>query len=351
MDKCGGVIDAAQETLVLALKVGERSLLDSPETIEKILNDPRVQRAIKKAAEKQARELVKKQTGGKTVTTDDVQAGAKAVATAAADPALKSAEEKIKSTREFKKLEASVKELECAYRKSPVGIFVDKHELELILIGAGLAIGGATAMYVFRTGDELVNNPLADMAKKLVKKKFLGNIEVAAKEITFRPSERVVGTKILTTGTWERVTVKFELGATFKELDVQNASGRGDLSVKVTKGLKLDSHAMIGYARPEESWQNPMLYDLGLKLTYDNAFGLSKLTISTMAFATQDPKLTKFGSQTDLSLNLVGGTKPVDPSLAVTAGLGANRTTELQPIGPPIEQGEVKFVFGITGRL
>ena len=91
--KCGGVLDAAQESLVLALQVADKTLLDSPETIQKILNDPKVKTAIEEAATKQAKELLEKQRKGQSVSSDDVKAKAaalgKAMETGSIDPGKK----------------------------------------------------------------------------------------------------------------------------------------------------------------------------------------------------------------------------------------------------------------------
>jgi len=58
---------------------------------------------------------------------------------------------------EYRKVKHSVKQLQCSFNNSPVGVFIDKNKGWLIIIASGLAVGAATAMYVFREGDFVAN--------------------------------------------------------------------------------------------------------------------------------------------------------------------------------------------------
>lgn len=352
--QCGGLLDTAQETLVLAFKVAESTLLDSPEMIERILRDSKVRKAIETAATSQAKELVQKQQQGKAVSQDDVKTGAAAVAQQAGkaikDAGIAELEKTAKATREYKLLEHSLKELECAWKKSPVGVFVDKNKGLLIVVGAGLALQGAIAMYRFKAGD-MIAGPATSLATKLVKFKVLGNVEIAAKEIRFVPSKQEVGTKMLVTATWERVKVSFEAGITLQNTTVTQANGRADLSVKVAHGVSVKAHGAYQYKAPESNapWKNPHQYDLGLGLTYENAFGNSKLSITTMMFATQDAEVTKYGGKAGVNLRLLG--KPAGTSLNLNVDAAANqRTTRTAPeLGSgPQTQGEVTGKLGLS---
>ena len=353
--KCGGVLDAAQESLVLALQVAEKTLLDSPETIQKILNDPKVKTAIEEAATKQAKELLEKQRKGQSVSSDDVKAKAAALGKAVAGPlqgvGLKELEKSAKGTAEYRKLEQSLKELECAWKQSPVGIWVDKHKGLLYIVGAGLALESAIVMYHFKAGDE-ITGPLLKLTQGLVKFKVLGNVEIAAKEIKFVPSKREVGATMMTTATWERVKVKFEAGVTFQDASVAQANVRGEVEVKIIKGLDFKAHG--GYSwqapNPDAPWQNQHRYDLGLGISYKKAFGVSRLSLQTMMFATQDADTTKFGGKGSLDLKLTEYARPggYKGSVDLNFNIGANEITKRLPPGMgPDQSRSSEFTTGL----
>jgi len=349
--KCGSVLNAAEETLVLAFKVGGATLLDSPETIQKILSDARVRKAIEQAATKQAKELVEKQQQGKKVTSADVKAAASNVGKKASGPlqkvGLKELEKSAKGTKEYRELEKSLKLLECSWKKSPVGIFVDKNKKLLYVVGAGLAVSGAIAMYRFKAGD-VVAGPATGLASKLVKFKVLGNVEIAAKEIKFVPSKREVGTKMLVTAKWKRVKVKFEAGITLRNEKMTQSNTRAEVTVKVATGLTLTGVGGYEYKSlsPDEAWKNTHRYDLGLGLKYNNAFGSSRLSITTMMFARQNEDVSKYGGTAGLDLRIVG--QQGGPSLKLNANAGANRSTTRLP---PLSGSPTQSATEITGKL
>jgi hypothetical protein len=349
--KCGSLIDSAGETLVLAFKVAGETLLDSPETIQRILQNPKVRNAIESAATAQAKELIQKQQQGKKVTSADVKNSALAVAKKAGGPlqsvGLKELEKSATGSKEYKKLQRSLKELECSWKKSPVGVFVDKHKGFLYVVGAGLALQGAIVMYRFRSGDA-ITGPVTGLAQKLVKFKVLGNVEIAAREIKFVPSKREVGTKMVVTAKWQRVKVSFEAGVTLRGDTVTQSNAKAEVTVKVARGLSLSAHGGYQYQQtePDAGWKNTHHYDLGLGLKYDNAFGSSRLSITTMFFATQDAEVTKLGGKAGVDLRIAG--KPGSTSLKLNANAGANRAaTRL----PTLSGGGVRQTNEFVGKL
>src|SRR5437667_221436 len=57
--------------------------------------------------------------------------------------------DQLKKTPEFKRLEKSLDNLEQALKSTPVGVWVDNNKNILYVVGAGLAIGGAVALFFF----------------------------------------------------------------------------------------------------------------------------------------------------------------------------------------------------------
>jgi hypothetical protein len=356
MEQCSDVIDAVQETLVLAFAVADKTVLDAPDTVQKILNSSKITDAIKRAAQAQAKSLMEQQRSGKPVSADDVKSGAtnvvKAAGEAAKQVAVSQLEQAAKRTKEFKKLDFSIKELECAWKKSAIGTFVDKNQGLLIIVGSGLALGGAAAMYKFRAGDA-VAGPATDALKKLVKFSILGNVEISAGEIEFKPSERLVRTKMLATANWTRVKAKFEADVHLQEVDLTQAAGKAEVEIKVFKDLTAKVHGSYAYLPGNAAAQqqtNVHQYDLGLGLSYANNFGKSKVTVSTLMFGTQDAVTTKVGGKVSAGLTLAGG-GPKDPStLRIEASAGATHVLDNLP-GPPgraLPQSEWNAKLGVA---
>jgi hypothetical protein len=360
MGQCNDVVDAAQETLVLAFQVADKTLLDAPQILQRILDDSEITNAIKKAAESQAKSWLDKQRAGKPIRSDDVKSGMESIARAAGAAAQKATisqlEQSAKRTREHQRLEQSIKQLECSWRKSALGVFVDKHKGLLIIVGSGLALGGAVAMYQFKAGDEIAG-PATDLLKKLVKFSVLGNVEISTGKIVFQPAERIVGTTLVATANWKRVKLKFEAGVRFQDVKLTQATGKAEVSIKVFKDLTATVHGSYQYQPGSPTPQQPVnlhLYDLGIGVSYDNAFGMSKVTINTVMFGTQDAITTKVGGKATVGVTLVGGAAKTSPSLKIEAGAAANRILDSLPPPPGRvagPQNEWNVTLGITGHF
>lgn len=341
--KCtAGLLPAAKDTVVLALEVGESSVLKSPDRIKKILQDKTVWSAVEKALKAEAERLAKKHHSGQRVTQADALAMGKKAVTAAQKPVLDAAKKQVTSSPEFGRLKHSLKDLGCEFKKSPIGVFVDENKGWLILVGVGLAVGGATAMYVLRDGD-MIAGGATSLAGKSLRFTVLGNVTLGAKSLKFVPSKRQVGATTFAEIKWQKVETKFEAAVEFKDDRLAATSGRGEVVVKVAESLKLNSHASVGYRRPTETYQPSLMYDLGLGLSYVPGSGIN---ITAKAFAKQDHEQRKLGGKGSVDLKLVGGGSPTSPVLKFNSGVSGNRTTTFGPTGPATQQ-EIVFDAGL----
>ena len=58
-------------------------------------------------------------------------------------------------------------DLGSALKESPVGVFFDKNRNILYVVGAALAIGGAVALYVTKTGGPAIDFPMIVTARTI----------------------------------------------------------------------------------------------------------------------------------------------------------------------------------------
>ncbi|MEQ9411345.1 MAG: hypothetical protein RIK87_26765 [Fuerstiella sp.] len=348
--QCGGLPGAVKDTLVLVLETTGSTVLDSPKLIEKILSDPKVRQAIEKTALEEAKALTKKQVTGKTVSMDDILASAGKVGKATIDPATQAGKTALEKSQQVRRLKEGLRQLECSYRKSTVGVFVDKNKGWLILVGAGLGLGGAAAMYKFKTGDAFAM-PATKLASHLVRFKVLGNVEIAAKDIKFEPSKQLVGATKLTKIKWDKVDVDLELSVTAENEKLKQAVGKGSVAVEVAKGVKVGLSAGGGYVQPATGWERSAVYDLRLKFSTNKTFGQSRLSVSAEAFATQEPTQFQWGGKADAKYHLVGRPGSTDPSLSLSLSAQANELTTYTPHGETSSKTGVSFGLGFSANF
>lgn len=237
-DQCkassGGVLDVLQDTLVLGLEFADTEIHKSPELILKALQSDEVKKAIEEALRTEGKRLLDEQAKRPLTVADGTAVAEKvgtAVATAAKDEVVKA----IKGSSGFKELEKKLDDLKCAFDKSPVGVFVGQHKDKwyVYVIAAGVAIGGAGAMYATWWGDDIAD-PLTKLAKDKLKFKVLGNVEIGASKITFKPSKRETGVELFTTAKWKRVEVKLEMSISQENGKLTGAGGTGTVVVHLT---------------------------------------------------------------------------------------------------------------------
>lgn len=324
MEKCGTLLDAVKDTLVLAFEVADKTILNSPETIRKVLEDPKIQQAIRSAAQTEGRRLLEAQRGGKAVTNEDGVKVLQAIGTAAKDAALDSAKKQIEESDEFKQLKKEVENLGCAFKQSPLGVFVDKNKGWLIVVGVGIGLGGAAAMYVFKSGD-WVAGQATDLASKQLRFKVLGNVELGASRLKFVPSSRQVGTTVFGSAKWERVSVRLDLSVDFKNDQFQSTSGKISTDITVAKGLVLTGTGSAGYQINKESWQQNFVYHLGVGVTFKKAFGVDKFDLTARAFIEQTPDYMKQGAALDARYSIMNLANKGQINIGVTGQVDNSR--------------------------
>jgi len=330
MEKCPGLIKSTKETIVLAVKFSNKTLLNSPEIIKKTLQNPKLQNEIQKILLAEAKRLSLKQQQGKSLSIDDSRKFIKTTAKPFSDIAPGDIKKQILKSLEYKKIKQSALQLQCSYNKSPVGVFVDKNKGWLIIVASGLAIGTSAAMYIVKKGDT-VANIATKLVGESVKFKLLGKMTIGAKDFKFEPSTRLLGTTIFTNIKWERVAVKFDLKISAKGSDVTNTSANTEVLLKFSKPLTLQIKGRVGYVSAKENYHQTLVYNLEVGVKYK--IKESGLAISTLVFINQTPGERKRGGSVSLNYPLYGGTNLNSPFAALRFG----------------GKGEQKELFSSTG--
>lgn len=191
-DKCTEELPGSLvETMGLAIElVGDQ--VKNPEILAKVINSPEVQKKLKEALEKRLGELQRKATlEGRPIDAKQALSEIGSVfGTDTIDVTKAAAKKEIEKDPKFRQLKTSLEGLSCRFKESPTGFFYDEREGLLIILAAGVVIGGAVATYIVRTGD--LDKPLsaAALAANAINFTVLGKVDVGLTDVVLKPSEK-----------------------------------------------------------------------------------------------------------------------------------------------------------------
>lgn len=346
MEKCGeGVVDAVGDVIVLGFELGDNTIERVPHMALQLFQQDKVQEAIRKALFEEGKRLAAEQRKDKTINNDDGTKVLAAVGKAAGGAAQKWAANEIEKSSDYKNLEKGLKRLECRFKESPVGVFIDENKGLLIVVASGLAIGGVAAMYATRSGDWPAGQ-LADLASKKLRLKVLGNVELGVQGLAFKPSERDVGATPFITAKWKAVKTSLNVNVAFKEDSLAKSSVRGEVVVDIAKGASLSGKGAVGYVRPQNPWEKSLTYNLALGLTFSEEDKNAKLKLQVRGYLSQEPTQRSVGGSGDLSYGLTGGGGG-QPGINLKFGVKGGYTTTFQPTGPDIHKPAFETKVGV----
>lgn len=231
------IIDGTSNTIILAFDLVGSQIPKLPSELADALNRSDVKTAIESVLTKFA--LAKQQTSTTTMTDQEAGQLAQALLTASGPKLADAMLDQLKKTPEYKKLEQSMNDLQDTLKTSPLGVWVDRNQMVLYVVGAGLALGGATALYVTKTGGPMVNLPMSQLTGKSVQFFKVGRFSMSGKALAFQPDTRTLGTALAGTAKWERLQVTLQLGVIATGTDVKEVNGQAifktqDIDVFVT---------------------------------------------------------------------------------------------------------------------
>lgn len=258
--QCTGDLEAVDRTVVLAVQLVGKV----PEIVnwEQVLNSKEVKEAVESTLKAQAESYIKNtptsfsEADGKRLLTDLGQKTLKAAGQNVA--------EQVKKSPEYKRLEQSANRLAEALKCSQVGVWFDKHSTILYIIAAGVGVGGAAALYVARTGDEVADVAALLAGKQLYKGKIIGDVEFTANLPTFKPSTREITLDFEAAKKWDKVKVDFKVTVQAVDDKVKLSGSTQFVFPGSRTTVKLD-----GSYDPRNAQSAPAQFGVAVKLTRD----------------------------------------------------------------------------------
>jgi hypothetical protein len=239
MGKCLDVPEVLGETLVLSMDLVGFNLGNTKD-IGRGLRLKSAEKAIQKAVDKENKQLTKQFLKGKSLGDDKAQDMLKNVAQATAAATVQHAQRKLGEG------------IGCAWKRSPMGIWVDENEWVLYIV-VPVLVGGAGAgagyLYHARVGDRPVGM-LTSLVQPHLKFKPIGNLTLGVEELKFVPSERTVQTKVFTKIEWKPVQVGFSVSGGVTDGKVSNFKLQSKVSYKgsgSTSNLNFDVKTFVAH--------------------------------------------------------------------------------------------------------
>jgi hypothetical protein len=215
--------DATQQVVILAFDLVGKEITKLPAQLDTTLQSEPVQKAIKEALQAFA---LKKVSSGTTQVTDEEAKKLGEALLKSADKLTDGVVNQIKKSSEFKRLEESLKELETALKCSPMGIWVDRNKGVLFIVGIGMALGSAAALYLTKTGGPVIDLPISQIKEKPFQIFKVGSLTLKGQLLEFKPDKQILGAGLLATQKWDKVELSLKLGVIAAGTEVKEVQGQ-----------------------------------------------------------------------------------------------------------------------------
>ena len=360
MSNTDDILSTSGETIVLVFKLVADEVTDLPSQVARALQTKDFQQAVKKALESEAQLLLKNQPlATHVVVTDPKLARAMIgrIAEKALNPVKNDLIKQIENTDKAQKIKSNVKNIGAQVKTSKLGVWIDQNKMVLYIVGAVTAIGGAAALYYFKSGD-FVGNFVKGKAKTI----NLGSIIIKGTLTQFQPSTRTVGAAIDAQANLKPVKVNLKI-AGLAIGDTGQMTTEGNIVLPVATGLTLnttgkyrlgDLSANPAYRQLKIGKKDQYKYSLAVGLEYKkdkfNAVLLTRIEDDklTTKFALQNTgQATHFAYQWKLQVS--GDPKKVTCSGSLNlVGKGKLSPFALGIQGQTDTTGEVKVLGKLT---
>ena len=248
-----------QHVIVVGFDVVVGAAVNRDQLVAQALKDKKVKEAIDAELLRVSQELLKNSS------TQPTSEGSKKLATAFLDKSFDALGpgvlDQIKKSPEFKRLESTTKRLEAAFNATPVGAWLDKNDTILYISAAILVLGGTTALYISRSGDD-VTKYVMPIAKGIRKKvTILGKLDLAVGVSKFVPSKREFQLDLDAFAKWRAVKTEFKFAAHAVETKV-GVSG----TAKIVLPQSDFAARVEGSYDPHDPKKAPVTLGLGFEL-------------------------------------------------------------------------------------
>lgn len=313
---CSDVLDVIPETVILAFDVAGWT---DPRGAARIAHSKTIVEAMNKELANQGQQLIAKHYAGKTVTQED---------------ALKLLSGVGSKFTEQRQRELTQR-ITCAYKESPLGIWLDRNEWVLYVV-VPLVVGAAgTWMYVAQVGD-LPASWATSMAnvKKNWKVQHLGKIDLGTQDVTFVPSKREISGKVFAMLDWEWMAIKMTLGGGMADDKFSGASVQPEVTLRVTRELEVNANTELTGLGVKPAGSS------SLNLKYSGTGAGANLSLSLGGQLAYDPQgLSSFGGTASAGVKGNVGGWPTALSLSGSARQG---------LRPTQSAGELNLMLKLT---
>ncbi len=230
--------DATTQVVVLAFDLAGKELPNFDTLLANALQDDKVKEAVSSAL---STFMFQRTAAGGTTTMSakDATDLVKALQNSAGSKVTDALTQQIKNSPEYKRLEDALSKFESAAKSSPMGVWVDRNQGVLIVVGLALVIGTSVALYVTKTGVGAVDFAFSQVTGKPLKIFKIGSLTVQGQLLAFQPATQTVGGGLVLTNQWDKLNVTVKLGVVAAGSQVQKVEGAvvvksNDMSVSVT---------------------------------------------------------------------------------------------------------------------
>lgn len=137
---------------------------------------------------------------------------------------------------QYQQVPRSLRRPEQAFRCSPMGVFIHENSTRVYIVATGLAVGGATALFVTHGGDPVASfsTGMAVRAPRWIR---VVSLTVGTSGPRFVPLERVVEVRpFVSFRAWRKVETTFRLNTLFQQHQLHTAHRAGELVVRSIVG-------------------------------------------------------------------------------------------------------------------
>jgi hypothetical protein len=202
------VADIFYKTVVLSFDLAGAEIANSPKLLEKALQSPEVDKALRQQLSSFAL-----QNAGKTqFNSADAQKLGQALLDKAGGKLSDAVLKQIQDSSEYKSLQKAIQDLERKVRSTPSGAWIDHHKYVLYIAAAVIGVGGAAVLYVAQPKNKFIDFAAGKLDGKQVDIVKVGGVKLGVKLGQFQPSTRTVGGSLTAAVKLSRVDLSFRAG-------------------------------------------------------------------------------------------------------------------------------------------
>ena len=269
--------DATTQVIALTFELAEHEIENFDTLLQNSLNQPQVREAISSALTTFISQRMASGASTSNMNGKDAADLVKALQSAAGAKAGDAVAQQIKNDPQYKKLEQAIKNFENAAKTSPMGVWVDKNQGVVVVVGLALVVGGAAALWVTKTSGATLDKGLDAIVNNQVQIFKIGKFSVSGQGLAFQPDTHTIGAALTATEKFQQVQISVKFGVVAAGSQVQKVDGAvvvktGDATVTVT-GTGTAGTPATATAPP-----TPKKVNLGL------TFGVDKGSLSSFKF-------------------------------------------------------------------